>query len=151
MGRLGEFLINHWVLTLALVTIIVLLIITEMKRKLLGFRDIPTDEAVQLINRQNAVVLDVRDDKEFEEGHIINAVHIPLGLLESRINEIDKHKDKPVIVCCKSGQDSARAGVTLGKQGFEQVYKLNGGIMAWKNANLPVEKAPSSQPSPSTG
>lgn len=140
MAKLGAFLIHHWILALALIVILILLVVTEMKRTVLGFKDIPTDEAIRLINRQNAVVLDVREDAEFRQGHIINAVHIPLGLLDARINQMEKHKDKPVIVCCKAGQDSARAGVTLRKHGFNPVYKLGGGITAWKNANLPVEK-----------
>jgi len=140
MTRIGEFVVHHWLLALALVVILLLLVITELKRKVTGFKDIPTDEAVRLMNRQNAVVLDVREDQEFEQGHIINAVHIPLGLMDARIKQMEKHKGKPIIVCCKQGQDSAQAGVVLRKHGFNPVYKLGGGISAWKNANLPVEK-----------
>ncbi len=140
MARIGEFITHHWLLALALIVILLLLVLSELKRKVLGFKDIPTDEAVRLINRQDAVVVDVREDREFEQGHIINAVHIPLGLMDARIKQLEKHKGKPIIVCCKQGQDSAQAGVTLHKHGFNPVYKLGGGISAWKSANLPVEK-----------
>jgi rhodanese-related sulfurtransferase len=140
MARIGEFLVHHWALASSFLIILGLLMATEMKRKVLGFKDIPTDEAIRLINRDNAVVLDVREDTEYREGHIINAMHIPLGLLDARVNQLEKHKDRPIIVCCKAGQDSARAGVTLRKHGFNPVYKLGGGIAAWKNANLPVER-----------
>lgn len=140
MARIGEFVVHHWVLAVALLVILMLLAITEMKRKIHGFKDIPTDEAVRMMNRQNAVILDVREDKEYDQGHIINAVHIPLGLMDARIKQLDKHKDRPIIVCCKQGQDSAQAGMILRKHGFNPVYKLGGGISAWKTANLPLEK-----------
>lgn len=140
MSRLDEFLVHHWALAAALMAIIVALLVTEMKRKVTGFKDIPPEQAVQMINRQNAIVLDVREDKDYRDGHIINALHIPLGLLESRINQMEKHKGSPIIVCCKAGQESGQAGVILRKQGYEPIYKLGGGITAWKNANFPVEK-----------
>lgn len=140
MARLGEFVVHHWALASAFLLILGLLVVTELKRKVLGFKDIPTDEAIRLMNRQNAVVLDVREDKDYGEGHIVNAIHIPLGLLDARVNQLEKHKDKPIIVCCKAGQESARAGVTLRKHGFDPVYKLGGGMAAWKSANLPVER-----------
>ena len=88
----------------------------------------------------NAVVLDVREDNEYLKGHIINSVHIPLSYLSNRIGELDKHKDKPIIVSCRSGQRSGQACAMLKKQGFENVYNLSGGMMAWQNDNLPVTK-----------
>lgn len=140
MGRIGEFIVHHYLLAAAGLLILGLLIVTELKRKGLGFKDIPPDEVVRLINRENAVVLDVREDRDFEAGHIINAVHVPLGLLDARAGQLEKHKGRPIVVACKAGQESAQAGVTLRNQGFEHVYKLGGGMAAWKNANLPLEK-----------
>lgn len=140
MAQLGEFVANHWVLVSALVVIVVLIVVIELKRKVLGFADIKPQEAVRLINHEDAVVLDVRDDKEYRSGHILNAVHIPLGLLEERLQELEAHKNKPVVVYCRTGQHSAQAGVILRKQGFERVYKLGGGILAWQGADLPLTK-----------
>jgi rhodanese-related sulfurtransferase len=140
MEHLREFVVNHWVLVLALVVVVALLIIDAMKRRVLGFQDIKPQEAVRLINHEGAVAVDVREDKEFHEGHVLNAVHIPLGLMEERIGDLDAYRSQPLIVYCRTGQRAAHAGVLLRKQGFERVYKLSGGILAWRSADLPVVK-----------
>lgn len=141
MGQFGEFVTNHWMLVSALVFIVTLIVVTELKRKVLGFADIKPQEAVRLMNHEGAIPLDVREDKEFQSGHILNAVHIPLPLLEERLHELHAHKDQPVIVYCRTGQRSAQAGVVLRKQGFGRVYKLGGGILAWQGAELPLTKS----------
>ena len=135
MARLGEFLVHHWALALAFLLILGLLMATEMKRRVLGFKDVPTDEAIRLINRDNAVVIDVREDKDYRDGHIINAVHIPLGLLDARVNQLEKHKDKPIIVCCKSGQESARAGVTCANTASN---RYTNSAAAWRRGRAPI-------------
>lgn len=140
MGQYFEFAGNHPWLTAALFTIITLLVMNEFKRKLLGFKEVKPMEAVRLINHEDALVLDVREDKEFREGHILNAVNIPLGLLESRLNEIESDKNRPVIVYCRTGQRAAKAGALLQRQGFSAVHKLNGGVMAWADANMPLNR-----------
>ena len=99
-----------------------------------------TLQATLLINQQNALVLDVREAAESEKGHMLNARNIALGELESRAGEIEKYKAKPVIVVCEDGNRSGRAAAVLRKQGFEQVFTLNGGIRAWRQAGLPLEK-----------
>lgn len=140
MAQFGDFVANHWMLMSALVFIVTLIVVTELKRKVLGFADIKPQEAVRLMNQEEAIALDVRDDKEFRSGHILNAVHIPLPLLEERLQELDAQKDKPVIAYCRTGQRSAQAAVVLRKQGFERVYKLGGGVLAWQGAGLPLTK-----------
>ena len=140
MKQLGMFIINHWVLFLALAIILALLILNVVKLRLLGFKEIKPAEAVQLINQKDAVVLDVREDKEFSTGHILNAINLPLGVLEARMAELDKYRSMPVILLCRSGQQSARAAMIMHKQGFESVYKLAGGMLAWQSADLPVTK-----------
>lgn len=140
MAQFGDFVANHWMLVSALVFIVTLIVVTELKRKVLGFADIKPQEAVRLMNQEEAIALDVRDDKEFRSGHILNAVHIPLPLLEERLQELDAQKDKPVIAYCRTGQRSAQAAVVLRKQGFERVYKLGGGVLAWQGAGLPLTK-----------
>lgn len=97
-------------------------------------------EAVLLINRENALVLDVRDEGEFAAGHITDARHIPLAKLEERLAEIRKFKDKPIIVQCQSGMRSKNACNILHKQGFSKLYNLQGGLNAWLQAKLPVVK-----------
>jgi rhodanese-related sulfurtransferase len=101
---------------------------------------ISTLQATLLINQQNAVVLDVREAAEYEKGHMLNARNIPFGELGARAGEIDKHKAKPVIVVCDNGNRSGRAATVLRKLGFEQVFALGGGIGAWRQAGLPLEK-----------
>lgn len=138
MGELGRFLVDHWVLSTAFLVIVILIIMNESRRKLLGFRDVTPADAVNLINRENAQVVDVRDDKEFASGHIINSIHTPLVLMESQLDKLGDDKNRPVIVCCQTGQRSAKAASVLSKHGFSRVYKLGGGMMSWQSANLPT-------------
>ena len=97
-------------------------------------------EAVLLINRANAIVLDVRDDQEFAGGHIADAKHIPAAQLEARINELRRYKDRPLIINCQGGVRSAKACDLLRKHEFSKVYNLQGGLNAWIQAKLPVVK-----------
>jgi rhodanese-related sulfurtransferase len=140
MAHLGDFVVHHWMLVLALVVIVVLLVMDAYKRKLLGFQEIKPQEAVRLINHEGALPLDVREDKEYSEGHILNALHIPYGLIEKRLAELEPYKSQPLIVYCRSGQRSAQASSVLRNQGFERVYKLSGGMLAWQSADLPTVK-----------
>ncbi|MFC1748840.1 rhodanese-like domain-containing protein [Pseudomonadota bacterium] len=141
MGQFLEFVGNHPLLFTALVVLILMLLMNESRRKLLGFKEIKAAGAVTLINSEDALMLDVRDEKDFGEGHVVNAKNIPLGLLEGRLSELDEHKSKPVIVYCRTGQNSARASTVLKKQGFTSIYKLSGGLMAWQDANMPVDRS----------
>lgn len=105
-----------------------------------GIKDVDTLEAMNLINRKNALVLDVREQSEYDAGRIINSRLIPLGKLKERIGELEKYRVRPIVVVCRSGARSASATALLNKLGFTQVHNLNGGIMAWQKANLPLEK-----------
>ena len=101
---------------------------------------VSTLQATLLINQQNALVLDVREAAEYEKGHMLNARNIASKELEARAAEIEKHKAKPVIVVCDNGNRSGGAAAALRKQGFEQVFTLSGGVGAWRQAGLPLEK-----------
>ncbi|CAG0968287.1 thiosulfate sulfurtransferase [Rhodocyclaceae bacterium] len=103
-----------------------------------GGAGISVAEATLLINREDALVLDVRETHEWSNGHIPNARHVALGHLDKHISEIEKFKERPVIVCCASGNRSSSACGTLRKAGFQRVFNLNGGIGAWTEAGLPV-------------
>lgn len=140
MHQYVTFVVHHWELFVALVVILGLLAASSFTDGLRGFRGVSPAEATQLINRQDALVLDTREDGEYRGGHILNSVHIPLDNLDARIGELEKFKGKPIIVGCRSGQRSARACTKLRKNGFEQVYNLTGGVLAWQNANLPLVK-----------
>lgn len=140
MDQLITFVGNHWMLSAALVVILILLVNSYLGASMRGYQTTTPSEAIQLINRNDAIVLDVREDNEYLGGHIINSIHIPMSYLRDRIKELDKHKDKPIIVGCRSGHRSAHACSMLKKAGFETVYNLSGGVMAWQNANLPLVK-----------
>jgi len=109
-------------------------------RRSVGGASISTLQATLLINQQNAVVLDVREAAEFEKGHMLNARNIGFKELATRAPEMEKQKAKPVIVVCENGSLSGRAAAVLRKQGFGQVFMLGGGIGAWRQAGLPMEK-----------
>lgn len=97
-------------------------------------------EAVQLINRREALVLDVRDKADFAAGHIPNARNIPLPELDARLREIEKFKARPIVINCQSGARAAGVCAMLGKNGFAEVFSLRGGIGGWAEASLPVVK-----------
>ena len=105
-----------------------------------GVKDVDLAAALQLINHKNATILDVREPKEYDAGHILNSKLIPLGKLKERIGELEGHKDHPVLVVCRSGNRSGTACFLLGRRGFAQVYNLAGGVQAWQKSNLPLEK-----------
>ena len=140
MEKLPEFAVNHWELMLALVVTLAFLLNNLFGARLRGYRQIGPAEATGLINHDDALVLDVREDREFQGGHILNAVHIPLGKLAGRLSELEAHKGRPVVAVCRSGHRSASACGILRKNGFEQVHNLAGGVLAWGNANLPLTK-----------
>lgn len=108
--------------------------------RLRGVKEASSAEALQLINHKDALILDIREAGEFSKGHILNSKSIPLGKLGERIGELERYREKPVVIVCNSGQKSASACVLLGKRGFVQVYNLAGGMLAWQKAGLPLEK-----------
>ncbi|MFA5626343.1 MAG: rhodanese-like domain-containing protein [Thiohalomonadaceae bacterium] len=138
MQQFSEFFINHWDLFLALFATLAMLAYSSFSDRLRGYRNVLPQEAVQLINHQDALLLDVREDSEYSSGHILDSIHIPLGKLRSRFHELAAYKDRAVVIGCRSGHRSGSACAMLRKQGFEKVYNLRGGILAWENANLPV-------------
>ena len=106
-----------------------------------GIREVDCAAALQLINHKNALVLDVREDNEYKMGHVLNSKQIPLGKLNERIGELEKYKEQPIVVVCRSGSRSGAACAALGKHDFNQAYNLAGGVTAWQKANLPLEKS----------
>jgi len=140
MQEYFQFIGDHPFLFLALAGIIVMLFLNIFGAKINGYQAASPADATMLINREDAVFIDVRTDKEFRDGHIVNAINIPQSNLPNRTTELEKYKNKPIIIGCKSGNRSGAACSMLKKQGFEHVYNLSGGILAWQSANLPITK-----------
>ncbi|MBX3665219.1 MAG: rhodanese-like domain-containing protein [Burkholderiales bacterium] len=103
-------------------------------------REVSAHEAVQLINRRDALVVDVRDTGEFEAGHVAGARHVPEKQLVERLRELEKFKTRPIIVTCRSGTRSDVAVQVLRRNGFGEAMNLRGGIGAWEQAGMPLEK-----------
>ena len=140
MEQLVEFITNHIILSGAFVAILTMLLIDVFGANLKGYPSASPGEATQLINREDALVLDIREEKEFHTGHIVNALHVPLGRLLDRKAELEKYKTRPIIAVCRSGSRSGQACSQLRKAGFENMYNLKGGMMAWQHASLPIDK-----------
>jgi rhodanese-related sulfurtransferase len=120
--------------------LLALVFFNEMKIATQRFASLTPAAAVQLMNKEDVVVLDVREPSETVGGKIAKAIQIPVGAVAKRVGELEKFKDKTLLVYCKSG---ARAGIAckeLSKNGFDKVYSLNGGLLAWQDAHLPVSK-----------
>jgi len=140
MDQLITFTSNNTMLVVAIVIVSLMLIHSLVGEKLRGYSSITPAQSTQMINRDDALILDVRENNEYSEGHIINSLHIPLSSLKTRMEDLEKHKAKKVIIACRSGHRSSQACANLRKQGFEQVFNLRGGVMAWESANLPLVK-----------
>lgn len=138
MEQFFTFLSNHPFLVGSFVLLIFLFFRNESAR---AGTTIGTQELVRLVNKEDAIVLDVRDRGEYLDGHIVDAVNIPYASLESRVDELAKHRDKPVVIACKMGQHSGAAGTLLQKNGFTNVTRLTGGYSEWRAQNLPMVKS----------
>lgn len=134
-----EFLSQNWHLILTLVFILGLLVLEPYLLKMSGIKTVAPLRVTQLVNHDSALVLDVCTDKEFAEGHIPDAVNLPLSRLSSEVDKtLAKSKDKPVIISCRSGNRAKSAAKKLSKLGFKDIYILSGGNAAWKKENLPM-------------
>jgi rhodanese-related sulfurtransferase len=137
LQQLIDFVVNHWVLFAALAVIVALL----AHNLILGSKgSVDPVGATDLINHRDALVLDVRPAADFAKGHIINAQNMPMNGFKNQIGSLHKHKDKPIVVTCRSGSQSSQACHQLRKAGFSEVYNMRGGILAWQSANLPLSR-----------
>ena len=140
MTQLAEFIGNHLYLSLAFMAVFFLYIMLTMSEKMQAFANVSSAQLTQLVNHQNAVVIDTRNASEFGNGHIVNAINMPLSEMVSGSKSIDQLKDKTVIAYCVSGMSSKSACKYLTKNGIEKVFNLTGGINGWINDKLPVVK-----------
>lgn len=135
------FVQENWLLILVAIVSGAMLVWPLVQRQFSPMKGLGTSEVTRLINSRDAIPLDVREPKEFEAGRLPNALHVPLSQLGSRSAELAKHAGKPVIAYCETGVRSRTAGAALAKAGLTEVYHLNGGFRAWRDAGLPVERA----------
>jgi len=138
MTRLVEFVGNHPILFLALVLVLGMLFYFEYQRAFSGVKIVSPMEATRLQNDEEAVFLDIREEAEYKIGHIMGNIHIPMSNFPKRMVELDKYKDKPVILYCTNGSRSGGAAGKLIKNEFSSVYTLQGGAVAWEKAGLPL-------------
>lgn len=135
MALFFEFLAAQWMLVAALLVCVTLLIRHE---SLKGGPSLTPQQLVNQVNQQQAVVVDLRDSKEFQQGHIVDAINIPHAKLADRMAELEPYKQQPLILVCKIGQHAGAAGKQLTAAGFEQVSRLGGGMMEWNSSQLPL-------------
>ena len=140
MTEFFEFAATNWYLFVALIVVLGWLIGNEVWRKLRGVTSVTPMQALLSINQQDGVVLDIRDGGGYKSGHIPRALHIPAADVQKRLQELQKHQDRPIIVCCDSGASAEGVCALLKKQGFTEAHALNGGLAAWKDANLPLTR-----------
>ncbi|MEI7514928.1 MAG: rhodanese-like domain-containing protein [Betaproteobacteria bacterium] len=134
-----KFIIDNWML-IALAVVSGALLLGPAIQGAVN-TGLSANDAVQLINREKAVVVDVCEPAEYAAGHVVGSKNIPLGDLQAKLAGAVKNKSLPLILVCQSGARSARAVATARTLGFEQAQSLGGGLAAWKSANLPVEKS----------
>ncbi len=139
-SRLPEFIANHAMLVGVFVALLIALISHEIGQLMRGYKAIGAAELTQLINRQEALVVDVSAPAEFAAGHVPGARHVPMTAFDPENKELAKAHELPIVVYCKSGTNSAQAATRLAKAGFKKVHWLDGGIDSWKAAEMPVVK-----------
>lgn len=140
MEQIIEFAGNHLILVTAFIIVLTMLVSTEINHLTRGFNDITPAEATRLMSHENAITLDTRTTGEYRQSHILGSKHIPVNELNSRLGELEKHKNDHIVAYCRSGNRSATACRILRSSGFQNVYNLGGGIMAWEGASLPTTK-----------
>lgn len=140
MQQFIEFSIRHWELWLAFLVVLCLLLGFEMRSRFTGFPQLSAQATTLLINRENALVLDIRDSSSFNKGHIIGSINIPLAELEDKVKSLEKHKKRTVVIIYSVGQSTTKVANLLQNKGFADINTLKGGITTWQNAGLPLIK-----------
>ena len=135
MERYLEFAINHWEMVVALVLTLLVLLITERRK---AAPSVSPQQATVMVNGEDALLLDIRAPLDFKAGRVIGAKNIPFADLTKRMSELEKHKDKPIVIICKTGQTASSAANMLKKADYTNVYRMSGGMAEWTGQNLPL-------------
>lgn len=140
MNEFVQFAIDNWVLSSAWLVVAFVLLSLQIKITAHGPKSLTTQMVTNLVNREEAVVIDIRGQADFNKGHIQGAVNVPLSKIKDTTSDLEKYKDNPIIMVCANGIQVAAACQILRKAGFEKVHKLAGGMASWVGDNLPVVK-----------
>lgn len=140
MIQIQQFVVAQWQLVLIFVLSGVMILWPIFQRRMSGAVDISVNELTRMINDGKAVIVDVREPKEFVDGKVPGAKHVPLSQLKERLADLDRNKEQPVIVYDARGPRAHSAASTLARAGFKQLHSLQGGFKAWKDAGMPLEK-----------
>lgn len=141
MENLTGFITQEWALWLAFFGILTLLVALELKEYFFGPNRLSPQQAIHMINKENAMVLDLRESLKFEKGHILDALHLSFTQLDTQLADLKIKKDRPLILVCDNDAQAAKATAMIKKQGFPQVFSIQGGLEAWQSASLPLTKA----------
>ncbi|MDR2012859.1 MAG: rhodanese-like domain-containing protein [Rhodanobacter sp.] len=140
LHHLPEFLSNHYLLALIFVGVLAALLANEAQRFTRGYTALTPAGLTQLINRENALLIDVSNAQDFEKGHVPGAKHVAMSQFDPENKDLVKVRELPVAIVCKTGQTSAQAAQRLKKAGFAKVFWLEGGLNAWNEAQMPLAK-----------
>ena len=135
MLEFNLFLIDYWYFSVPLFFFIFLFAYSEMNK---GGKKIEPNELTRLVNKESAILIDLRKKEDYENGHIMTALNYPHQEFDNQMHELEKFKDRPNILVCDMGRNSANIGEKLKKAEFEKTFRLNGGMMTWIQENLPV-------------
>ncbi|MBG6246196.1 rhodanese-like domain-containing protein [Candidatus Symbiopectobacterium sp. 'North America'] len=139
MQEIMSFVSRHPIMSIAWLALLVAVIVMTVKSKLSNVKEIARGEAIQLINKEEAVIVDLRNRDDFRRGHIANAINLlPNDIKNGSLGELEKHKARPVIVVCVNGISSRESADNLLKAGFERVSVLKDGLSGWSGENLPL-------------
>ena len=135
MLEFNLFLIDYWYFSVPLFFFIFLFAYSEMNK---GGKKIEPNELTRLVNKESAILIDLRKKEDYENGHIMTALNYPHQEFDNQMHELNKFKDRPIILVCDMGRNSANVGEKLKKAEFKKIFRLNGGMMTWTQENLPV-------------
>lgn len=134
-----DFISQNMIMVVVWVGLFVALIMNVVKAKTAGYTEVTPAQVTQFLNREEGVVVDIRSKEEYKQGHITGSVHIlPSDIKNGSISSLEKYKASPITVVCKSGQTAVASANDLHKAGFEKVYLLKNGLIAWNEANMPL-------------
>ncbi len=138
MSQIIEFVGNNPLLFFAFFMTLGMLVYTEYMRLSSANTALSPYDTTQKMNAGDSIFLDVRDDNEFKSGHLLNALSMPVSKFGERMHEIEKFKEKDIVIYCDNGMRTSRAVAKLKKSGFSKLFTLSGGLAAWEKANLPT-------------
>ena len=135
MALFFEFLAQQWILVAALLAVVVMLFMHETRK---SGTSLSPQQAINLVNAEDGVFVDLRDTADFRAGHIVEAMHVPSSKLLNNTGLLEKYRNKPIVLVCKMGQTAGAVGKKLNADGYENVNIMTGGMMEWNNLQLPV-------------